>query len=99
MTSARSGPLRRTAALLAGLLLGGCTLSPALAPTQPSGVTQQRMMRLLERALRQLNIEKLKQQSVTVEVFYHAGPEALIKEFAVTWLRAQGVRTVSDSSE
>jgi hypothetical protein len=47
MTSARSGPLRRTAALLAGLLLGACTLSPALAPTQPSGVTQQLMRRSL----------------------------------------------------
>jgi len=30
-----------------------------------------------------------------VEVFYHAGPEALVKEFVVTWLRAHGIRTPS----
>src|SRR5882672_2754654 len=99
MAYAQSGPLRRTAAVLAGLLLGGCTLSPALAPTQPSGVTQQLLMRSLERALGQLDLERLKRQSVAVEVFFHSGPEALIKEFVVTWLRAQGVRTVSDSPE
>lgn len=99
MTYAHSGPLRSTAVVLAGLLLGGCTLSPALPATQPSGITQQLMMRSLERALRQLDIEKLKQQSVAVEVFFHAGPEALIKEFVVTWLRAQGVRTVADAPD
>src|SRR5882672_10511436 len=99
MTRAHSGPLGGTAALLAGLLLGGCTLTPALPPTQPAGITQQLMMRSLERSLRQLDIEKLKRQSVAVEVFYHAGPEALIKEFVVAWLRAQGVRTVADAPD
>ena len=99
MTCAHSGPLRRTAAVLAGLLLGGCTLSPVPPATQPSGVTQQLMMRSLERALGQLDIEKLKQQRVAVEVFYYAGPEALVKEFVVTWLRAHGIRTVSESPD
>ena len=52
-------------------------------------------MRSLERALGQLDIEKLKQQPVAVEVFYHAGPEALVKEFVITWLGAHGIRTPS----
>ena len=88
-----------TRALLATLLLGGCSLSAVPPPTLPSGVTQQLLMRSLERALGQLDIEKLKTQSVAVEVFHHAGPEALIKELVVTWLRAHGVRTVSDSPD
>ncbi len=50
------------------------------------------MMRSLERALAQLDIERLKSQTITVEVFHHVGPEVLIKEFVTTWLRAHGVR-------
>ena len=81
------------------LALGACSLSPVPPPTLPSGVTQQLLIRSLERALSQLDIARLKSQTVTVEVFHHAGPEALIKEFVVTWLRAQGVRTVSESPD
>jgi hypothetical protein len=57
-------------------------------------VTQQLMMRSLERALAKLDIERLKSQTVTVEVFQHAGPEALVKEFIAAWLKAHGVRIV-----
>src|SRR5438309_11159367 len=77
------------------LALGACALSPVPPPTLPSGVTQQLLMRSLERALSQLDIERLKSQTVAVEVFHHAGPEALVKGFVVTWLRAHGVRPVS----
>jgi hypothetical protein len=82
------------AALAAGLLSSGCSLSPVPNPTQPSGVTQQLLMRSLERALAQLDIERLQRQTITIEVFHHAGPEVLIKEFVTTWLRAHGVRVV-----
>jgi hypothetical protein len=85
--------------LVACLTLGACSLSPVSPATLPSGVTQQLLMRSLERALGQLDIERLKNQTVTVEVFQHAGPEALVKEFVVAWLRAHGVRTVSESPE
>ena len=85
---------RRAAAVLACLTLSACTLSPVPSPTQPSGITQQLVMRSLERALAQLDISRLKRQSVTVEVFNHAGPEALVKEFVTAWLRAQGVQIV-----
>jgi hypothetical protein len=91
--------LRSVMTLSVCLALGACSLSPVPPPTQPSGVTQQLLMRSLERALSQLDIARLKSQTVTVEVFHHAGPEALIKEFVVTWLRAQGVRTVSESPD
>ena len=85
---------RHAAVLVGFLVLSGCSLSPVPNPTQPSGVTQQLMMRSLERALAQLDIERLKSQTITVEVFYRAGPEALIKEFVATWLGAHGVRIV-----
>ena len=82
------------AALAACLSSSGCSLSPVPSPTQPSGVTQQLLMRSLERALAQLDIERLQRQTITIEVFQHAGPEILIKEFVTTWLRAHGVRVV-----
>ena len=84
---------------LIGLVLAGCTLSPVPPATEPSGVTQQLMMRSLERALARLDIERLQSQTVTVEVFQHHGPEALVKEFIVSWLRAKGVRTVPGAPE
>jgi len=90
----RLEPLRHLVVVLIGLVLTGCALSPVPPATQPSGVTQQLLMRSLERALANLDIERLKSQTVTVEVFQHAGPEALVKEFIAAWLKAHGVRIV-----
>ncbi len=90
---------RSIVALAVCLAVSGCSLSPVPAPTQPSGVTQQLLMRSLERALAKLDIERLKTQTVTVEVFHHAGPEALIKEFIAAWLTAHGVRIVPASPD
>ena len=73
--------------------LAGCSLSVA-KPTDPSGITQQLMMRSLERALEHLNIDRLKEQTVTIEIFNQAGPPVMIKEFVTAWLRAHGVRIV-----
>lgn len=81
------------------VVLSGCSLSPVPPATVPSGVTQQLVMRSLERALAGLDIERLKSQTVMVEVYQHAGPEPMIREFVVTWLRARGVRTVTQSPD
>ena len=90
----RLEPIRHLVIVFIGLVLTGCALSPVPTATQPSGVTQQLLMRSLERALAKLDIERLKSQTVTVEVFQHAGPEALVKEFIAAWLKAHGVRIV-----
>jgi hypothetical protein len=82
-----------------GLVLGGCSLSATPTATQPSGVTQQLLVRSLERALARLDVERLKRQTVAVEVFPHAGPETFVREFTISWLRAKGVRTVSTVSD
>jgi hypothetical protein len=95
----RIEPARYVSAVLVCLLLGGCSLSPVPKPTEPSGVTQQLMMRSLERALAKLDLEALQGRTVGVEVFHHSGPEALVKEFIVAWLRAHGVRTVATSPD
>src|SRR5438093_13033906 len=90
---------RHAAAAVACLVLAGCSLSPVPKPTEPSGVTQQLMMRSLERALAKLDLEALQSRAVRVEVFHHGGPEALDQELIVAWLGAQGVRTVATSPD
>jgi hypothetical protein len=89
--------VRHTAVVLALLVLDGCSLSPVPKPTDPSGITQQLMIRSLERALGRLSIERLKEQTITIEIFSQVGPTVptvLIREFVTTWLRAHGVRIV-----
>jgi len=85
---------RHAAVAAALLVMAGCAMSPVPKPTDPSGVTQQLMMRSLERALEHLYIGHLKEGTVTIEVFNQAGPQVLIKEFVTAWLRAHGVRIV-----
>lgn len=83
--------LAASAALL-GLLLGGCTLTAQVSPTAPAGITQQLLIRSLERALAGLDLARLDGRSVTAEVFVHAGNEGFVREFVTTWLKAHGVR-------
>jgi hypothetical protein len=98
LNAAKWTPLR-VSPILACLLLGGCSLWSPQKPTEISGITQQLLIRSLERALAQLDIELLKGRNVAVQVFLQAGPETFVREFIVSWLRAHGIRTVADSPE
>jgi hypothetical protein len=91
--------MRVSLALMGCLLAGGCSLAGQLPPTKPAGVTQQLLIRSLERALAQLDLGKLQGPGVNIDVFVQDGNQAFIKEFVTTWLRAHGVRTVSESPE
>ena len=70
-------------------------MTSGLLPTQPPGVTQQLVIRSLERALAGLYVHRFAGRSVDVAVFAQAGNEAFVKEFVMSWLKAHGVRTVS----
>ena len=99
VTSARLRSMRVSLALMGCLLAGGCSLAGQLPPTKPAGVTQQLLIRSLERALAQLDLGKLQGPGVNIDVFVQDGNQAFIKEFVTAWLRAHGVRTVSESPE
>ena len=98
-TSTRLRSMRVSLALMGCLLAGGCSLAGQLPPTKPEGVTQQLLIRSLERALAQLDVTKLQGPGVNIDVFVQDGNQAFIKEFVTAWLRAHGVRTVSESPE
>jgi hypothetical protein len=93
------GRLHVLAAALLSVLLGGCSVTTGLVPTQPPGVTQQLVIRSLERALAGLYVHRFEGRGVDVAVFAHAGNEAFVNEFVMSWLKAHGVRTVSTNPE
>jgi hypothetical protein len=92
-------PIRARLPVLAAaslcVLLGGCSVTSGLLPTQPTGVTQQLVIRSLERGLAGLDLSRFAGRGVDVDVLAQAGNEAFVKEFVVAWLKAHGVRTVS----
>ena len=95
------GPVvRRTAvAALLGMLLAGCSLASQIGATAPAGITQQLLIRSLERALADVDLARIKTHPVALEVAVQAGNEGFVKDFVTTWLKAHGVRMASDSPE
>ena len=87
-----------TAALLAALL-AGCSLASSVGTTAPTGITQQLLIRSLERALADLDLAPLRGGPVGLEVAVHAGNEAFVKSFVTAWMQAHGVRVVGDTPE
>ncbi len=87
-----------TAALL-GLALAGCSIASSTSATAPAGVTQQLLIRSLERALVDIDRSKIGSRPVALEVTVHSGNEGFVKDFATTWLKAHGVHVVTDQPE
>jgi hypothetical protein len=84
---------------LVGALLGGCSLASQIGTTAPGGITQQLLIRSLERALSDLDLARIGSRPVALEVAVQAGNEGFVKDFATTWLRAHGVHVAADSPE
>jgi hypothetical protein len=53
-------------------------MTTGLGPTQPSGIAQQLLIRSLERALGQLDFQRLVGHTVDLEVFVQAGNQGLV---------------------
>jgi len=93
------GLARPTIAALLGLLGAGCSLASQIGTTAPTGITQQLLVRSLERGLSRLDLARVSGKPVALEVAVQAGNEGFVKDFVATWLKAHGVRTVQDSPE
>ena len=92
--------LTRGFVIVALTTLGGCAASSQLIPTQPSAVTQQLVVRSLERALMQLDLSRFAGRKLSVELTSQSyGAQAFAKEFVTTWLEARGVRVTSESPD
>jgi hypothetical protein len=87
---------RNAIAALLAVVLGGCSLASSIGTTAPTGITQQLLIRSLERALSDLDLAGLRGAPVGLEVTVHAGNEAFVKDFVTTWMKARGVRVGGD---
>lgn len=88
---------RTAAAALLAVLLGGCSLASSIGTTAPTGISQQLLIRSLERALSDLDLSHLGGDPVGLEVTVHAGNEAFVRDFVTTWMKAHGVRVGGDA--
>jgi hypothetical protein len=88
---------RTAAAALLAVLLGGCSLASSIGTTAPTGISQQLLIRSLERALSDLDLSHLRGEPVGLEVTVHAGNEAFVRDFVTTWMKVHGVRVGGDT--
>jgi hypothetical protein len=91
-----------TVALIGLALVGltGCVSSVQLTPFQPSAVTQQLVIRSLERALAQLDTSRLAGRKVSVDLYAQIpAAQAFVKEFVVAWLQARNVKVAVGTRE
>lgn len=86
-------------AIVGGVLAGGCALATDLKPTEPTAVTQQLVVRALERAVALLDIERFRGRRATLDVFAHAGNQTLTKALVAAWLEEHGVRITKESPD
>jgi hypothetical protein len=92
--------LTRGLVIVALTTLGGCAASSQLIPSQPSAVTQQLLVRSLERALMKLDVSRFAGRKVSVELTSQSyGAQAFAMEFVTMWLEARGVRVTSESPD
>jgi len=91
--------IRTAVAALLGMLLAGCSLASQIGATAPAGITQQLLIRSLERALSDIDLARIGSRPVALEVAVQSGNEGFVKDFVTTWLKAHGVRMASDSPE
>ncbi len=88
--------LLRAVAITALTTLAGCASSSQLTPTQPSAVTQQLVVRSLERALMQLDVTRFAGRRVSLELSaQQTVTQPFATEFVTAWLQARGVRVVT----
>ena len=97
-----AAPALTRALVIAALatLAGGCATSSQLIPTQPSAVTQQLVVRSLERALTKLDVSRFAGRKVSIELTSQSyGAQSFAKEFVSMWLEARGVRVTYESPD
>src|SRR5262245_19563539 len=69
---------------VAALAIAGCSVTAGLGPAQPSGTTQQLLIRSLERALAGLDLSRFGSRTVDADVLVQAGNQGLVSQAIVT---------------
>jgi hypothetical protein len=101
--SGRLRPIRAVArlALLAALAAtaGGCVLGAQLGATAPTAVTQQLVIRSLERAVANIDVERFEGKRAALEVYTQIATQPIVRAYVASSLEARGVRIVDQTPE
>ena len=85
--------------IAASRLTGGCAMAAQLKAVEPTALTQQLVMRSLERAVAQLDLDRVRGRRVALEVFAQAGNPALTRALVASWLVEHGVHVTTDAPD
>src|ERR1043166_10103040 len=78
-------------------LITGCAASAQITNTPRSSIEQELLVRALDCAMANLDVQKLADKTVAIE-FYGLTPDKdFAREYFTAWLQAQRVRIASDS--
>jgi len=84
---------QRLLGLTCTLLLAGCvTQSTDVFPTSPSATSQLLVFRALERAVARLDVARLQDRRVTLEIVSQLYDHKFAATYVETWLRTHGVK-------
>lgn len=91
---------QRLLGLTCALLLAGCaTQSTDVYPTSPSAMSQLLVFRALERAVARLDVERLRDRRVTLDIVSQLYDHKFAATYLETWLRTHGVKVGSDQAD
>jgi hypothetical protein len=91
--------VRVAAAIGVGALSGGCVLGSQLVPSQPTAVTQQLVMRALERAIANLDVDGFRGKRALLDVYTQIATQPIVRAYVAASLEARGVRIVSEAPD
>lgn len=82
------------------LLLSGCSVTSVdVYPTSPSATTQLLVFRALERAVAELDLARLKDRKVVMDVVSQLYDHRFAETYLETWLRAHGITVGGDNPD
>jgi hypothetical protein len=78
-------------------LLTGCAASAQITNTPRSSIEQELLVRALDRAMANLDVQKLADKTVAIECYGLTPDKDFAREYFTAWLQAQRVRIASNS--
>ena len=97
MSHTWQGPLL---GLACALLIGGCAVSSVdLYPTSPTATTQLLVFRALERAVAEVDLSRLKDRKVVLDVVSQLYDHHFAATYLETWFRSHGITVGSDNPD
>ena len=77
-------------------LLAGCAATAQITNTSRSSIEQELLVRALDRAMAKLDVQQLRDKTVTVDFFGLTPDKDFAKEYFTAWLQSQKIQIAPD---